>query len=243
MQYRVPHLRATLGGAICCFAVFCCERVVIAGMPSPLPSDVRTTLRLSDHAAERFEAISFFVAIVLASAFAVKLVWNYVRRDFSSLPRLTYLRALGAVLLWGLTFVVVLTMISGARELMTPGAWEKRGFTYQLVGDRQAPKPTENRRQKLEALRTELWKFAATHNGRFPSQAEADRFPADLWATGKGADLRYLYFPGHKAGQVPAVLAIEPELRAGEQLVLMSDGVIVRMTPDEVATLIAGKTP
>ncbi len=26
--------------------------------------------------------------------------------------------------------VVVLTMISGARELMTPGAWQKDGFTY-----------------------------------------------------------------------------------------------------------------
>jgi hypothetical protein len=26
----------------------------------------------------------------------------------------------------------VLLMISGTRELMTPGAWEKRGTTYQL---------------------------------------------------------------------------------------------------------------
>jgi hypothetical protein len=35
-------------------------------------------------------------------------------------------------------FLLVLTMISGARELMTPGAWEKKGFTYQLVRDRPA---------------------------------------------------------------------------------------------------------
>ena len=27
---------------------------------------------------------------------------------------------------------VVLAMISGARELMTPGAWEKHGATYRL---------------------------------------------------------------------------------------------------------------
>jgi len=28
----------------------------------------------------------------------------------------------------------VLTMISGARELMTPGAWEKDGAIYRLKG-------------------------------------------------------------------------------------------------------------
>ncbi len=36
------------------------------------------------------------------------------------------------VVLWGLLFTVVLAMISGARELMTPGAWEKQGATYRL---------------------------------------------------------------------------------------------------------------
>ena len=33
---------------------------------------------------------------------------------------------------WGSLFVLVLTMISGARELMTPGAWKKDGITYVL---------------------------------------------------------------------------------------------------------------
>ena len=39
---------------------------------------------------------------------------------------------MAAVVLWGLLFMLVLTMISGARELLTPGAWEKKGATYQL---------------------------------------------------------------------------------------------------------------
>jgi hypothetical protein len=41
------------------------------------------------------------------------------------------------VTLWGLLFLLILTMISGARELMTPGAWEKHGSTYEL---KDAPK-------------------------------------------------------------------------------------------------------
>ena len=31
---------------------------------------------------------------------------------------------------------IVLTMISGARELMTPGAWERNGVTYRLSESR-----------------------------------------------------------------------------------------------------------
>ena len=65
-------------------------------------------------------------------ALLVKLLWNYLAKDFSKLPPMTYRKALAAVTLWGLLFLLVLTMISGARELMTPGAWEKQGATYKL---------------------------------------------------------------------------------------------------------------
>jgi len=57
------------------------------------------------------------------------------------LPRLSFGRALAGVILWGLLFFIVLTMISGARELMTPGAWKKDGATYKLADD-----PAEERR-------------------------------------------------------------------------------------------------
>jgi hypothetical protein len=94
-----------------------------AGMPS---------FTLSDLAKARVDSISFFLVLLLGLAFLVKVLWNYLAKDFTKLPRMTYPRALAAVTLWGLVFLLVLTMISGARELMTPGAWEKQGATYKL---------------------------------------------------------------------------------------------------------------
>ena len=94
----------------------------LAGMPVITLSDV-ATLRLS--------GISFFIGLILLAAWCIRLLWNYLRRDFPRLPLLSYGRALALVLLLGLCFNIVLLMISGARELMTPGAWEKHGITYQ----------------------------------------------------------------------------------------------------------------
>jgi len=94
-----------------------------AGMPS---------WTVSDLANARLDAISFFLVLLLFLALLVKFLWNYLAKDFPKLPQMTYPRALAAVTLWGLLFLLVLTMISGARELMTPGAWEKNGATYKL---------------------------------------------------------------------------------------------------------------
>jgi hypothetical protein len=94
-----------------------------AGMP---------TFTLTDVARARIDTISFFLALLLVLALLVKLLWNYLGRDFSKLPRMTYPKALAAVTLWGLLFLIVLSMISGTRELLTPGAWEKQGVTYKL---------------------------------------------------------------------------------------------------------------
>lgn len=102
-------------------------------------------LTLSDLAEMRFQSISFFLLVLLVSAWGIKLLWNGLRRDFPRLPWLSYKRALALVTLWGFLFVLVLTMISGARELMTPGAWEKDGLTYKL---KSAPEQDE-----LEAAR------------------------------------------------------------------------------------------
>jgi hypothetical protein len=96
----------------------------IAGMPAPYT--------LTDIARSRLEVIAFFLAVFLLSAFFVRWLWNGLRKSFTRLPYLNYWRALLLVAIWGLLFTVVLAMISGARELMTPGAWEKKGATYQL---------------------------------------------------------------------------------------------------------------
>jgi hypothetical protein len=103
--------------------LFLTPRLALAGMP---------LVTLTDVAKLRVEVISFFLMGMLLSAAVVMLVWNGLARDFAWLPRLNFARACGVVVLWGLLFVVVLTMISGARELMTPGAWEKQGVTYKL---------------------------------------------------------------------------------------------------------------
>jgi hypothetical protein len=113
-----------------------------AGMPTPLPIDVPRFLRVNDTAYERLQAISFFLMAFLICAAAVMLLWNYVRRDFPALPRLSFGRATAGLVLWGLLFVIVLTMISGARELMTPGAWEPDGVVYRLRKSEGAIQPT-----------------------------------------------------------------------------------------------------
>ena len=87
---------------------------------------------LTDVARMRFENASFFLVILLISALLIQLLWNYLRRDFPRMPRLSYPKAMLIVLLWGLLFILVLAMVAGARELMTPGAWEKQGTAYHL---------------------------------------------------------------------------------------------------------------
>ena|SRR5688572_3316522 len=97
---------------------------VMAGMAGP--PTLREVARL------RLQSLSFFVMVLLFSALLIKLLWNGLRKDFTRLPHLSYFKSLGLVLLWGLLFVLVLAMISGARELLTPGAWKKDGATYRL---------------------------------------------------------------------------------------------------------------
>lgn len=103
----------------------CMPAVAQAGMPG-------VEYTISEVAKMRLEALSFFVAGFFLAALGVKWLWNHLASEFTMLPRISYGKALGLLTLWGLLFVLVLTMISGARELMTPGAWERDGTTYKL---------------------------------------------------------------------------------------------------------------
>lgn len=109
-----------------------------AGMPSVLPSDLETRWEQSAETSLRLESISFFLLGVIVSILAVKLLWNSLASVMPSLPRIDFLRAGAVVVLWGLVFTLVLTMISGARELLTPGAWKQHGFTYELVEETES---------------------------------------------------------------------------------------------------------
>ncbi|GAA4471944.1 hypothetical protein GCM10023156_67390 [Novipirellula rosea] len=109
-----------------------CTSTVVAGMPSVLPEDIDTILRLSGTAEQRIQAISFFFVGLLITTLVIRLLWNSIAKDSGWSPPLTWGKAVAVVLLWGSLFVLVLTMVSGARELLTPGAWEKNGITYTL---------------------------------------------------------------------------------------------------------------
>ena len=113
-----------IAAALACAVLVVSPAAAWAGMPAPY------TLR--DLPRMRLETISFFLAVLLASAKLVQWLWNGLRSPPGRVPWISYSRSLGVVVLWGLLFSVVLAMISGARELMTPGAWERQGATYRL---------------------------------------------------------------------------------------------------------------
>lgn len=108
--------------------------VVEAGMPAVGPM-------LTRFAQTRLQGMSFFAVCVLVAAVCVRQAWNTLALDLVSLPRISLKTALAATLLWGLLSIVVLTMISGARELMTPGAWVSQGMTYRLAEPRLEARP------------------------------------------------------------------------------------------------------
>jgi len=158
------------------------------------------------------------------------------------LPRLGYGKALGVVTLWGLLFVLILTMISGARELMTPGAWKKVGYTYRLAEEKPAAaeRPHEaERRQAMERLRIALWTYARGHEGRFPPADVREAIPEEAWRVPDPSGMQYRYVAGRSADVGHAILAYEPGLFGTERLVLRTDGRIVLMSPEEIAPTLA----
>ena len=109
-----------------------------AGMPTVEVTDYVTTYRLSESAEMRVQVISFFLLVLLLCPLVVRWLWNSLRRDFPRMPRISYGKSLGLVMLWGLLFLVVLTMIAATREMMTPGSWKKQGLLYQVSDAPQA---------------------------------------------------------------------------------------------------------
>lgn len=220
--------------------VACLAVPVLAGMPALLPDDLPTRLKLHDSAVERLTAISFFLDGVFLCSLAVCLLWNYLQRDFAWLPRLTVLKSLALVVLWGLLFVIVLTMISGTRELMTPGAWRKQGFTYKLAepaADRGEPDTFDSdlaaRRQRLIEIRTALWLWAGAHEGQLPAALEET-----------GSETQDLiYIPGHSLHSLGETLVVEAESAGSTRLALRTDGEIVELVARDAKQLDAEAAP
>lgn len=195
---------------------------VLAGMrPAPMLTDIAKT---------RIEVISFFALALLLLALPVKWAWNLLGRDFTRLPRITYLRSLALVVLWGLLFIIVLAMISGARELMTPGAWEKKPTGgYRLADATASDSPTtdnspEKRRARLEWLYRSIQAYRERHGG-YPPHDYVDEIGQQIWESPHPSRQRYIYVPLPSESDTAAtVLAVEPACYGEKRLVLWANG-------------------
>jgi hypothetical protein len=220
-----------------------------AGMPSFTLADVRRSLSLSNLTRMRLEVISFFLLSILLCAGIIQLIWNSLRRDFPILPRLSYGKALGVVTLWGLLFVLVLTMISGARELMTPGAWEKRGLTYQLAQDpgQDVESQIAARVRAIERLADALKQYAQTHGKNLPASDSSPEIPAPLWQHPVNTGQRYVYVGGrwddNEFSYRSSPVAYEPDEVGPDRLVVLADGSIVWMPVSEIKKVLSQSKP
>jgi hypothetical protein len=194
---------------------------LVSAMPA---SAGMTVISLTDIASARIDALSFFIVTYLLICWVVKLLWNHLGKTFTSLPRLDYRRALGLVFVTGLMFYVVLTMISGARELLTPGAWEKQGVGYRLRENGVAELGKEERRGRLRDLQSAIWAYAKTHDGKAPPGPFAEGVPPVLWEF-PGSGL-YCLMPGVKPGVGRDILVYEPSAAGARRFVLLADGAI-----------------
>lgn len=224
-----------IGVALALAAVALDSAPALAGMPSP-PG-------LTDVAKMRVQTLSFFGVVFLLSALAVRAVWNALRTDFPRLPHLSYPKALGLVGLWGLLFLLVLTMISGARELMTPGAWKRDGATYALADDPKAsvPGPTEAEREaRLALLGEHLFAHAARKGGVFPPGRDTSGHGAAVWAMPHPSGMGYHYVPGSTTAD-RKILAYEPGLFGDTRFALLTTGKVVRLTSADLAARLAAE--
>jgi hypothetical protein len=183
-----------------------------------------TVIGLSDLASARIDALSFFLITYLVICWVVKLLWNHLGKTFTALPRLDYRRALGLVFVTGLMFYVVLTMISGARELLTPGAWEKQGVGYRIREGGVAAVGKEERRSRLRELQIAIWAHARNHDGKAPAGPFAAGVASTLWEYPGGG--LYCLMPGVKPGVGRDILVYEPSAAGPRRFVLLADGAI-----------------
>lgn len=194
-----------------------------------------TVYDLTDVARLRLEDISFFLLLLVLATLGVRFLWNVLARDFPRWPRLTFFKALAVTGLLGLGMLLVLVMISGAREILTPGAWYRQASHYRPndIGNR------ELRQQSIEALRTSLLQYAYSHDGHFPPHDYVSEIPSKLWEAPDSVGTRYLYIGGLTLSKSNAIVACEPENFGDERLILFGSGKIASGTTEEIHRLMA----
>jgi prepilin-type processing-associated H-X9-DG protein len=222
----------------CLIWLFAGAKVAEAGMPM---------MTLSDMARMRIQNISFFLLALLISALVFRWLWNSLGKELLNLPKLSFRKALTLTVLWGLLFAFVLTMIAGARELLTPQAWKKDGLLYKITDKQEKSLPDgasakivarqmADRTSGLSRLSTVLSSYAVAHDGNYPQQDARD-IPDSFWHMPGQDGYHYIFKQGRKTtdGRVP--LAFEPELFEG-RMVLFADGHIELLDAEEFNKLL-----
>lgn len=183
-----------------------------------------TSIVLTDIAEARIEVISFFIFGYLALTFVVKFLWNRLAKGIPAIPVINFRKALCLMLVSGLFMYVILTMISGARELMTPGAWEKQGITYKLTNSEEA------RRSKLETLKGLLWEHASQNDGNYPTDRLDPAIDKEAWRLPDRSGFYILYPPG-TGGKI---LVSEPKPAGRKRYVILTSGEIEKWSDGKI---------
>jgi hypothetical protein len=189
-----------------------------------------TVYGLSDIYKIRLEEISFFIFLLLACTFLFRFLWNYAVKGFDFLPKIKFVQAFCLALLFGLLMLLILAMISGIREVLTPEAWRRQGSSYRLNDPSQEPARTRS----LEQLRGALFDYARANQGRFPAHDFVPEIPDKLWESPDQLGTHYIYFGGLATNDVHAMLAAEPVDFGDLRFVLMVSGEIQQVSSDQI---------
>ena len=82
---------------------------------------------LTSFGLKTFTGLSTVVVAMLLATIVLNLSWNALAKS-TTLPALSFGKTVILTVLLGMLFFLVLVMISGSRELLTPGAWQPSGL-------------------------------------------------------------------------------------------------------------------
>ena len=176
------------------------------------------------------EEISFFVFLLIFSSVLFRLAWNSVVKAVPRLPKLGYRQALCASFVFGLMMLLILTMISGIREVLTPEAWHRQGSHYRL----NSPSMETTRREGLAQLRGALFAYAREHDGKFPPHDFVPEIPEKLWQSPDPSGSHYIYLGGFSTNDIQEFLAYEPAHFGDTRWAMMGSGEIVQIAQREL---------
>lgn len=189
-----------------------------------------TVYDLNDVYRIRIQDVSFFVFLLVISSWILKLLWNHVAKDFRMLPQIKFTQAFCLSTLLGLAMLLILTMISGIREVLTPGAWRRQGSAYRL----NDPAMESTRLNSMEQLRAALFDCTRSHDGRFPPHDFVAEIPEKIWQSPDAMGTHYVYLGGSATNNTGDLLAFEPEKFGEQRFILLGNGEIKQMRLSEI---------